>query len=71
MTKVVLRFVLLCGVRCGALRRAAEDVSAAVAEGALTELTVHRFPLSDIVAAHEWAEAGVGTGRLGKVLVAP
>ena len=68
---VVLRFILLYGVPRAALRRAAEDISAAVAEGALTELTVHRFPLSDIVAAHEWAEAGVETGRLGKVLVAP
>jgi len=68
---VVLRFILLYGVPRAALRRAAEDISAAVAGGALTELPVYRFPLSDIVAAHEWAEAGVATGRLGKVLVTP
>jgi NADPH2:quinone reductase len=68
---VMLRFVLLYGVPRAALRRGAEDISAALAEGALTELPVHRFPLSDIVAAHEWAEAGVEPGRLGKVLVTP
>jgi NADPH2:quinone reductase len=42
-------------------------VSSALADGALTELPVHRFALSDIVAAHEAAEAG----PLGKVLVIP
>jgi len=68
---VMLRFVLLYGVPRAALRRAADDISAALAGGALTELTAHRFPLSDIVAAHEWAEAGAETGRLGKVLVIP
>ena len=68
---VMLRFVLLYGVPRAALRRGAEDISAALAGGALTELPVHRFPLSDIVAAHEWAEAGVEPGRLGKVLVTP
>ena len=68
---VVLRFILLYGVPRAALRRAAEGISAALAEGALTELTAHRVPLSDSVAAHEWAEAGAETGRLGKVLVTP
>ena len=61
-----LRFVLLYGVPRPALRQAADDITAALTEGALTGLPVHRFGLSDIVAAHEAAEAG----PLGKVLVA-
>ena len=64
---VTLRFVLLYGVPREELRQAAADISAALAEGALTELPVHRFALSDIVAAHEAAEAG----PLGKLLVVP
>ena len=64
---LTLRFVLLYGVPRAALRQAAEGITAALADGALTELPVHRFGLSDIVAAHEAAEAG----PLGKVLVAP
>ena len=64
---VTLRFILLFGVPREALRQAAADISAALAEGALTELPVHRFALSDIVAAHEAAE----TGPLGKLLVVP
>ncbi len=64
---LTLRFILLYGVPRPALRRAAQDISAALAEGALTELPVHRFGLSDIVAAHQAVEAGA----LGKVLVAP
>ena len=49
------------------VREAAADITAALTEGALTELPVHRFGLSGIVAAHEAAEAG----PLGKVLVTP
>ena len=64
---VTLRFVLLYGVPRPALRQAAADITAALTEGALTELPVHRFGLSDIAAAHEAVEAGA----LGKVLVAP
>jgi len=64
---VTLRFILLYGVPRPALRQAAADITAALIEGALTELPVHRFGLSDIVAAHEAVEAGA----LGKVLVAP
>jgi len=59
--------VVLYGVPRTALRRAAEDINAALTAGALTELPAHRFGLSDVVAAHEAAEAG----PLGKVLVAP
>jgi NADPH2:quinone reductase len=64
---VMLRFVLLYGVPRAALRRAAVDITAALADGALTELPVHRFPLSGIVAAQEACEAS----PLGKVLVIP
>jgi NADPH:quinone reductase len=64
---VTMRFVLLYGVPRAALRRAVEDITAALADGALTELPVHRFGLADIVAAQEAAEAG----PLGKVLVTP
>jgi NADPH2:quinone reductase len=64
---VTLRFILLYGVPRPALRQAAADITAALTEGALTELPVHRFGLPDIVAAHEAVEAGA----LGKVLVAP
>ena len=62
---VTLRFILLYGVPQPALAQAARDVTAAAAGGALTELPVHRFPLDDIVAAHEAAEAGA----VGKVVV--
>ena len=64
---LTMRFVLLYGVPRAALRRAAEDITAALGDGALTELPVHRFPLSGIVAAQEACEAG----PLGKVLVVP
>jgi NADPH2:quinone reductase len=64
---VVLRFILLYGLPTEALDRAAADISAALAEGALTELPFRRFGLSDIVAAHETAE----TGPLGKVFAIP
>jgi NADPH2:quinone reductase len=62
---VTLRFVLLYGVPHDVLRTAAEQVTAAVAAGALTALPVHRFPLEDVAAAHEAVESGV----TGKVLV--
>jgi NADPH:quinone reductase len=65
---VVLRFVLLYGVPPEALARAARDVSAAVADGALTELPVTRFPLDEIAAAHDAVEGGAVAG---KVLVIP
>jgi NADPH:quinone reductase len=64
---VLLRFVLLYGVPPEALRQAARDISAALAEGALTELPVIKFPLGEIAAAHEAVERGA----VGKVLVIP
>jgi len=64
---VALRFVLLYGVPPEALDQAARDVTAALADGALTELGVHKFGLDDIVAAQEAVQAGA----VGKVLVVP
>jgi NADPH:quinone reductase len=64
---VVLRFVLLYGVPQEALRQAARDITAAVADGALTELPATKFGLDEIAAAHEAVECG----RVGKVLVIP
>ncbi len=62
---VTLRFVLLYAVPEPALRQAAEDITRALEEGALTELPVHRFLPEEIAAAHEAVEAGV----TGKVVV--
>ncbi len=64
---VVLRFVLLYRFPGPALDQAVADITAALSAGALTELPQHRFPLNDIVAAHQAAESGV----VGKVLVLP
>ena len=64
---LILRFVLLYGLPAAALDQAARDITAALAAGDLTGLPVHKFPLDDIVAAHEAAERGV----VGKVLVIP
>jgi NADPH:quinone reductase len=64
---VILRFILLYALAPAALDQAAEDITAALAAGDLTGLPVHKFPLQDIVAAQEAAEAGV----VGKVLVTP
>jgi len=64
---IVIRFVLLYGVAADALSQAAHDISAALADGALTELPVTRFALEDIAAAQDAVEAGA----LGKVLVTP
>ena len=64
---VTLRFVLLYTLPASALQQAAADITAALRDGALTPLPVHRFGLDDIVAAHEAAENGV----TGKVVVGP
>ncbi len=64
---VILRFVLLYGVPRAELERAAVDITAALAAGELTGLPVHKYPLEDIAAAHDAAEAGV----IGKVIVTP
>jgi NADPH:quinone reductase len=64
---VTLRFVLLYGLPAAALDAAVAGVTDALAAGALTELPVHRFPLSEIVEAQEAAERGA----VGKVIVTP
>jgi NADPH:quinone reductase len=64
---VILRFVLLYGIPAAARERAAADITAALAAGELSGLPVHKFPLDEIAAAHEAAEAGV----TGKIIVIP
>ena len=64
---VLLRFIMLYSVPAATLDHAVADISAALADGALTELPSQRHPLSDIVSAHEACEAG----PVGKVLVIP
>jgi len=64
---VTLRFVLLYGFPAAALDAAVAGVTDALAAGALTELPIHRFPLSEIVAAHQATEGGA----VGKVIVTP
>ena len=63
---VELRFVLLYGVPAEALIQAAGDITDALADGALTQLPVVRFPLDETAAAQDAVEAGA----VGKVLVA-
>ncbi len=62
---LTLRFALLYGMPMTALEQAAADITAALAAGELTGLPQHKFPLTEIAAAHEAAESGV----LGKVIV--
>jgi NADPH:quinone reductase len=64
---VVLRFMLLYSVPMQAVRQAASDITAALADGALTELPVTKFPLDEIAAAQEAVESSA----VGKVLVVP
>jgi NADPH2:quinone reductase len=64
---VTLRFVLVYTVPGDALLRGVDDITAALAEGALTELPAVRFPLDRIAAAHDAVEGGA----VGKVFVEP
>lgn len=69
-TNVRLQFVLLYGVGDKALRSAAEDANAAIADGAFGVgedhgVPLHHFPLEQAAAAHEAVENGV----VGKVLI--
>jgi NADPH:quinone reductase len=64
---LLLRFVLLYGVPHEALRQAAQDITTALAHGALTELPVTKFPLDEITAAQKAVEGGA----VGKVLIIP
>jgi NADPH:quinone reductase len=62
---IALRFVLVYTMPEDALRAAVAGVSAALADGALSTLPLHRFPLSEIAAAHDAVQAGA----VGKVVV--
>jgi NADPH:quinone reductase len=62
---VILRFVLLYAVPPPALLEATRDISAALADRALTEPPTHHFTLDEIAAAHEAVEQRL----VGKVLV--
>jgi NADPH:quinone reductase len=64
---VTLRFVLLYGVPRPALEHAAGDITAALADGALSELPVTRFALDSTAEAQDAVQAGA----TGKVLVIP
>jgi NADPH2:quinone reductase len=62
---LVLRFVLVYTIPRPALETAVEQVSRAVAAGALTTLPIHRYPLAETAAAHDAVEAGA----VGKVVI--
>ena len=64
---VLVRFVLLYSVPPAVIDQAAQDITRAIGDGALTELPVTRFPLDEIVAAQNAVE----DGAVGKVLVIP
>jgi NADPH2:quinone reductase len=64
------QFVLLYTVGADVIRAAAEDINAAVRDGALpvgedAGLPLHRFPLAEAAAAHDAVEGGT----VGKVLI--
>jgi NADPH2:quinone reductase len=60
-----LRFVLVYTMPPEALRQAVSEVGAALRDGALTALPVHRYSLQDIASAHDAVEQAV----VGKVVV--
>jgi NADPH2:quinone reductase len=62
---LVLRFVLVYTIPRPALQEAVDGVSRAVAEGALTTLPLHRFPLERAADAHDAVESGA----VGKVVI--
>jgi NADPH2:quinone reductase len=64
---VTLRYLLLYGVPRDELEAARAFVAGALAAGALSELTVYRYPLEEIAAAHDAVEHGA----IGKVAVVP
>ena len=57
---LVLRVVRLYGVPAEALRKASRDLTAALTDGVLTELLVHRYRLDDIAQAHDAVEGSAG-----------
>ena len=64
---ITMRFILLYTVPRAALLQAVADVTAALQDGALTELPVARFSLDQAAEAHDAVEAGA----VGKVIVVP
>jgi NADPH2:quinone reductase len=62
---VVLRFVLVYTIPPSALRAAVDGVSRALADGALSTLPLHRFPLEQAAEAHDAVEGGA----VGKVVI--
>jgi NADPH2:quinone reductase len=62
---MVMRFVLLYNLPVEAVQEAVRDITAALEQGVLTELPLHRYTLYDIAAAHEAVEGGA----VGKVIV--
>jgi NADPH2:quinone reductase len=62
---LLLRFVLVYTMPPAAIAAAAHDVSAAVRDGALSTLPLHRFGLDDTAGAHDAVEAGA----VGKVVI--
>jgi len=60
-----LRFVLVYTMGAAAIAAAVDAVAQALADGTLTTLPLHRFPLADTGAAHDAVQAGA----VGKVLV--
>ena len=64
---VIFRFVLLYSVPPAALDQAAQDITRAIGDGALTELPVTRFRLDECIAAQDAVESAA----VGKVIVIP
>jgi NADPH2:quinone reductase len=64
---VTLHYVLLYGVPAKPLGAAVDWVAAAVDDGALTTLPLHRYALDQVAAAQD----AVQQGAVGKVLVIP
>jgi NADPH:quinone reductase len=62
---LTLRFVLLYGLPAEAIDQAIADITRSLEAGALTELPIIRFPLDQVVAAHEAVERGA----VGKVVI--
>jgi NADPH2:quinone reductase len=62
---ITLRFMLVYTMPPEAIRAARDGVGAALRDGALTPLPLHRFPLERIADAHDAVEAGA----VGKVVV--
>lgn len=60
---LTIRFLLIYRVPRDAIVRAAQEVTAAAAGGALTPLPIHSYHLSRIAEAHEAVESGV-TGKV-------